>query len=219
VPRQVAALLGLRAVPPGIVMEGGSLDVNGQGTLLTTESCLLNPNRNPTLDRAAIERISASYLGVRHVSLARATASPGDDTDGQSTTSPHRGADTSASTVRWDDPRRREPTSAPEKPERSARASRTEAAHGSGTLPNAGPVVRDGQRLPASYCRTFYVGKRGRARCRPFAIRATRRRPREVLGAMLFPGPAASSASTVAISVLGTRGPFHLRDPQHTGLP
>ena len=47
VPQRVAELLNLQVFSPGIVMEGGSLDVNGAGTLLTTTSCLLNPNRNP----------------------------------------------------------------------------------------------------------------------------------------------------------------------------
>src|SRR5437868_6781295 len=51
VPARIAALLGVRRFAPGIVLEGGSIDVNGRGTVLTTESCLLNSNRNPGLDR------------------------------------------------------------------------------------------------------------------------------------------------------------------------
>ena len=51
-------------------MEGGSIDVNGQGTLLTTEACLLNPNRNPQLDRAEIEAYLRGFLGVREDPLA-----------------------------------------------------------------------------------------------------------------------------------------------------
>jgi len=50
-----------------MVLEGGSIDVNGQGTLLTTELCLLNPNRNPQLNRAEIEQYLRDYLGVRHI--------------------------------------------------------------------------------------------------------------------------------------------------------
>jgi len=49
VPQKIAKMLRLPLFEPGIVLEGGSIDVNGQGTLLTTEACLLNPNRNPTL--------------------------------------------------------------------------------------------------------------------------------------------------------------------------
>jgi agmatine deiminase len=50
-----------------LVLEGGSIHVDGEGTLLTTEQCLLNPNRNPELDRREIEELLASHLGVRKV--------------------------------------------------------------------------------------------------------------------------------------------------------
>ena len=50
-----------------LVLEGGSIHVDGEGTLLTTEQCLLHPNRNPQLDRAQIEQLLADYLGIRHI--------------------------------------------------------------------------------------------------------------------------------------------------------
>jgi agmatine deiminase len=81
VPRQVAALLGIRRFEPGIVLEGGSIDVNGCGTLLTTEACLLNPNRNPRLRRGQIEQYLRDYLGARHI-LWLGDGIVGDDTDG-----------------------------------------------------------------------------------------------------------------------------------------
>ena len=81
VPQHVAKLRGLPLYSPGIVMEGGSLDVNGQGTLLTTESCLLNPNRNPGLTKVAIEQHLKDYLGVTHI-LWLGDGIVGDDTDG-----------------------------------------------------------------------------------------------------------------------------------------
>lgn len=56
--------LGLRRFAAPLVLEGGSIHVDGQGSLLTTEQCLLNPNRNPSLDRAAIEERLAAALGV-----------------------------------------------------------------------------------------------------------------------------------------------------------
>jgi agmatine deiminase len=81
VPQQIAALQGRQRFAPGIVMEGGAIDVNGRGTLLTTEQCLLNTNRNPQLSRAEVERCLADYLGVRHfIWLSEGIA--GDDTDG-----------------------------------------------------------------------------------------------------------------------------------------
>jgi agmatine deiminase len=81
VPTRVADELGLPAFHPCIVMEGGAIDVNGRGTLLTTESCLLNPNRNPQLERADIEQYLRSYLGVSHI-LWLGDGIAGDDTDG-----------------------------------------------------------------------------------------------------------------------------------------
>lgn len=73
--------LKLRRFEPGIVMEGGSIEVNGAGTVMTTEQCLLNRNRNPHLSRAEIEEYLREYLNVRHVVwLGQGIA--GDDTDG-----------------------------------------------------------------------------------------------------------------------------------------
>jgi agmatine deiminase len=73
--------LKLACYKPGIVLEGGSIDVNGEGTLLTTEQCLLNSNRNPHLNKEKIEQYLKDYLGVRHfIWLKRGIL--GDDTDG-----------------------------------------------------------------------------------------------------------------------------------------
>ena len=80
-PRASARSSGLPVYYPGIVMEGGSIDVNGRGTLLTTEACLLNPNRNPQLDRAQIEEYLRGFLGVEQDPLA-GRRDRGDDTDG-----------------------------------------------------------------------------------------------------------------------------------------
>lgn len=65
--QKIAELEGADCYQPSIVMEGGSFDVDGQGTLLTTEECLLNPNRNPDLSRAQIEGYLGSHLGVDNV--------------------------------------------------------------------------------------------------------------------------------------------------------
>jgi len=63
------------------VLEGGSIDVNGAGTVLTTEQCLLNPNRNPQMSRTQIEAMLGRYLGVRQV-VWLGEGIVGDDTDG-----------------------------------------------------------------------------------------------------------------------------------------
>lgn len=81
VPQHVAKLRGLPLYSPGIVMEGGSIEVNGRGTLLTTEACLLNPNRNPHLDKSQIEQFLRDYLGVTNI-LWLGDGIAGDDTDG-----------------------------------------------------------------------------------------------------------------------------------------
>ena len=66
---------------PGIVLEGGSIEVNGCGTVITTEACLLNPNRNPHLTREDIEAYLEGYLGAGHVIWLKQGIA-GDDTDG-----------------------------------------------------------------------------------------------------------------------------------------
>ncbi|MBA3560944.1 MAG: agmatine deiminase family protein [Gemmatimonadaceae bacterium] len=81
VPTRVAETLGLPVYDGGIILEGGAIDVNGSGALLTTESCLLNENRNPHLTREEIEQRLRDFLGVRDIFwLSRGTE--GDDTDG-----------------------------------------------------------------------------------------------------------------------------------------
>ena len=81
VPAAIAQRLGRRRFAAGIILEGGAIDSNGRGTILTTEECLLNPNRNPQLSKADMERYLRNYLGARHVLwLGRGIA--GDDTDG-----------------------------------------------------------------------------------------------------------------------------------------
>jgi agmatine deiminase len=81
VPRVLEPMLDMRRFEPGIVMEGGSIEVNGAGCVLTTEQCLLNANRNPQLSREEIEEHLKSYLGVTKV-LWLAEGIVGDDTDG-----------------------------------------------------------------------------------------------------------------------------------------
>lgn len=80
-PRQIADLLGLPSFRPGIVLEGGSIDVNGRGSCLVTEQCLLHPTRNPQMGRVDLERALYDYLGVRHV-IWLGQGIVGDDTDG-----------------------------------------------------------------------------------------------------------------------------------------
>ena len=81
VPQKLGARYGFDVIEPGIVLEGGSIEPNGTGTLMTTESCLLNRNRNPRLTREEIEDYLKTYLGVTNV-LWLGDGIAGDDTDG-----------------------------------------------------------------------------------------------------------------------------------------
>lgn len=82
VPRQIAALCHRRRFVPGIILEGGSVEGNGRGVILTTESCLLNPNRNPNISRSETESYLANYLGATKVLWLPRGEMAGDDTDG-----------------------------------------------------------------------------------------------------------------------------------------
>jgi agmatine deiminase len=81
IPPSIATKLGMRRFENDMILEGGSIDVNGQGLLLTSEQCLLNKNRNPHLFREEIERNLQDYLGVTKV-LWVGEGIVGDDTDG-----------------------------------------------------------------------------------------------------------------------------------------
>lgn len=81
IPTKIAQHFGLPVYHPGIVMEGGSVDFNGKGTLLTTTACLLNPNRNPQLNQRQIEDYLQKYYGVEQI-LWLGDGIVGDDTDG-----------------------------------------------------------------------------------------------------------------------------------------
>ena len=81
VPTTIAKRFGLPLFEPGFILEGGSVDPNGAGALLTTESCLLNPNRNPSMTREQIEQGLRDYLGVDQI-LWLGDGIEGDDTDG-----------------------------------------------------------------------------------------------------------------------------------------
>ncbi len=80
-PMAVAEHLGLLTVQPGIIMEGGSVEFNGAGSLLTSRSCLLNPNRNPDMNQGQIEEYLRNYYGVEQI-LWVEDGIAGDDTDG-----------------------------------------------------------------------------------------------------------------------------------------
>jgi len=81
IPSCLNGRLGLPLFRPGIVLEGGSIDVNGRGTVLTTEQCLLNPNRNPGLPKGEVGSYLREFLGASAVIWLKGGIA-GDDTDG-----------------------------------------------------------------------------------------------------------------------------------------
>lgn len=80
-PQAIADFLHLNTVTPGIIMEGGSVEFNGAGTILTSKSCLLNPNRNPHLNQSQIEQYLFDFYGTEQI-LWVEDGIVGDDTDG-----------------------------------------------------------------------------------------------------------------------------------------
>jgi agmatine deiminase len=82
VPRQIAEVTGRRRFATGVVLEGGAIDGDGQGTVLTTASCVLNPNRNPGMTQERMEQHLADYLGSKQVLWLPRGELTGDDTDG-----------------------------------------------------------------------------------------------------------------------------------------
>lgn len=153
-----------RAVVAGrrFVLEGGSIDVDGAGTVMTTEECLLSEvqQRNPGLTRDQIEAGLRSFLGVEQVLwLGRGIA--GDDTHGHiDDTARFAGSRTIVAAV---EPDPRDENHAP-LAENLARLRRARDANGRpyeiAELPLPSPVVFDGQRLPASYA-NFYIANAG----------------------------------------------------------
>ena len=81
IPTSIAKHFNIPVFHPGIVMEGGSVEFNGKGTLMTSTACLLNPNRNPVLNKQQIEEYLFHYYGVEQI-LWIDEGIVGDDTDG-----------------------------------------------------------------------------------------------------------------------------------------
>ena len=81
IPSLIGKHYGLPVYHPGIVMEGGSVEFNGQGSLLTSTACLLHPNRNPQLGQAQVEQYLRDFYGVEQI-LWVDQGIEGDDTDG-----------------------------------------------------------------------------------------------------------------------------------------
>jgi agmatine deiminase len=155
VPTRIGEILNLPVFYPHMILEGGSIEVNGTGALLTSESCLLNPNRNPTLGRAEIEERLRDYLGVTEI-LWLGDGIEGDDTDGHVDDLARFVSERTVVTVLEED---RADTNFEPLQENLARLRAMKVKGRSlqvVTLPMPAKIVRDEQRLPASYA-NFYI--------------------------------------------------------------
>jgi agmatine deiminase len=150
VPARIAELLGVPLFQPGIIMEGGALDVNGRGLLLTTEACLLNKNRNPHLSKRQIENSLKAYLGVTRI-IWLGDGIVGDDTDGHVDDLTRFVKINTVVTVVEEDPRDENYAPLQDNLKRLRKTGLKIVE-----LPMPGRVEYDGQRLPASYA-NFYI--------------------------------------------------------------
>ena len=159
IPPRMAGALGVPCRSIDMVLEGGSIEVNGAGVLLTTEQCLLNPNRNPGLDRAAIERHLEASLGVGEI-VWLGDGIVGDDTDGHVDDLTRFVSETTVVTVVERDRRDENYEALAENRER---LEQTRLASGQRLkvieLDMPRPVEYRGDRLPASYA-NFYIANR-----------------------------------------------------------
>ena len=155
VPARVAHILDIPAFYPHMILEGGAIDVNGAGALLTTESCLLNKNRNPNLSREEIEERLRAFLGVHEI-LWLGSGIAGDDTDGHIDDLARFVSERTVAAVVEED--RRDENYEPLQGnlarlrEMKIDGRKIEVV----TLPMPKKIVREGLRLPASYV-NFYI--------------------------------------------------------------
>lgn len=156
IPTLVGEALNLPVFHPGIVMEGGAVDFNGQGAVLTTTACLLNKNRNPHLTQGQLEEYLGEYYGVSQV-LWLGDGIVGDDTDGHiDDITRFISVDTVVTVV--EENRSDENYGILQENLRRLKEMRLEDGKQLHIieLPMPAPVVYDGQRLPASYA-NFYI--------------------------------------------------------------
>ncbi len=157
VPTRIAEELGLPVFYPKIVMEGGAVDFNGAGTVLTTESCLLNKNRNPKLSKKRIEQYLKDYYGQRHV-IWLGKGIVGDDTDGHVDDLARFINPTTIVAAVEEDPRDR---NYPILQENLERLRQVKDQDGRPLeileVPMPGVVEYEGTRLPATYVNFYFV--------------------------------------------------------------
>jgi agmatine deiminase len=159
IPRLIAQRLGLRRFELPMVLEGGSVDFDGQGQVLTTEACLLNPNRNPHLSREEIEEQLRANLGVDRI-LWLHDGIVGDDTDGHiDDLARFYRSDGIVTVVEDDEADANYPILRDNWERMSGLRTRDGRPFEVRALPMPRPVLCDGERLPASYANYLLVNQ------------------------------------------------------------
>ena len=156
VANRVAGFLKVPLLESGLVLEGGSIEVNGLGTCLTTEQCLLNPNRNPGWTRQEIEQTLRDSLGITHwIWLGRGVS--GDDTDGHIDNLARFVNPTTVVCAVEEDPKDKNYAALQQNLERLRGATDQDGRKIEIVpIPLPGTVEDNGVRLPASYA-NFYI--------------------------------------------------------------
>lgn len=157
IPTRIGELLNLPVFNPNIVMEGGSVEFNGKGTLLTTRHCLLNENRNPHLNQAQIEKYLTDYYNVDHI-LWLEEGIIGDDTDGHiDDITRFVNSDTVVTVI--EENKSEENFNILQSNLKDLKKMRLEDGKQLNIveLPMPSPVIYEGEQLPASYA-NFYIG-------------------------------------------------------------
>lgn len=159
IPTKIGSALDLRVQYPNIVMEGGSVEFNGKGTLLTTKQCLLNENRNPTLSQEQIELYLMTFYQVDNI-LWLDEGIEGDDTDGHIDDLTRFVNPTTVVTVVEED-KSSANYSILQKNLKDLKSMRLETGKPMDIieLPMPGPVIFEDQPLPASYA-NFYIANK-----------------------------------------------------------
>jgi len=155
VPTRVAELLELPVFYPKMILEGGSIDVNGAGALLTSESCLLSKNRNPDLSREEIEQRLRDFLGVKQI-LWLGDGIEGDDTDGHIDDLARFVSETKVVTVVEENSDDANYKPLQENLARLRKMKVDDRKIDIEILPMPKEIVREGMRMPASYA-NFYI--------------------------------------------------------------
>lgn len=155
VPTRIAEILKVPVFYPRMILEGGSIEVNGAGALLTSESCLLNKNRNPNLSREEIEGRLRDFLGVNEI-LWLGDGIEGDDTDGHIDDLARFVSETKVVTVVEENSDDANYKPLQENLERLRKMKIGGRKIDIVTLPMPKRIVREDLRLPASYA-NFYI--------------------------------------------------------------